>query len=196
MRVTSLFIGKKERERERAEGEMLRGIRGIRLCERALRVSASGDCCIAGRRLLGTSSSGGSVDTSSEETNPFHDACERGDLEAVEMCIRKGADVNMGDPKRANTKPLHIASRGGSVDVVGMLLAKGADVNCRGAWELTPLMYASVFDQPEIVSLLLKEGADAGLVDVKGKTALDHAVGEKNMGVVAVLNKYRRTTTS
>ena len=47
---------------------------------------------------------------------------------------------------------------------------------------------------PDIASVLIENGADADLVDAKGKTALDHAIGEKNMGVAAVLDQSNRTS--
>ena len=132
------------------------------------------------------------ADTSTALTNPFHDACERGDAAHVESVLRGGAvDVNAGDPQRAHTTPLHLAARRGFVGVVRLLLAHGAEVDARGAWDLTPLMYTSVFDQPAVASVLLRHGADAALVDKKGKTAMDHALGEKNLGVVAALHQYR-----
>ena len=145
---------------------------------------------ILGRVAARELSTGAGADTSTPETDPFHDACERGDAQHVENVLRAGTvDVNAGDAQRANTTPLHLAARRGFADVVGLLLAHGADVNVRGAWDLTPLMYTSVFNQPAVASLLLEHGADAALVDKKGKTALDHALGEKNLGVVAVLHE-------
>ena len=149
---------------------------------------------VGARRFSGKAlSAEAGADTSTAATDPFHDACERGDAQCVEQFLRAGqVDVNAGDPQRANTTPLHLAARRGFADVARLLLAHGANANARGAWDLTSLMYTSVFNQPVLASLLLEHGADTALVDKKGKTALDHALGEKNLGVVAVLNESQR----
>lgn len=64
--------------------------------------------------------------------------------------------------------------------MMSLLLRMGADVNAKGAWDLTPLHYAVVFDHPDIVSGLLGAGADPNITDANGRTALDHARLENN----------------
>ena len=154
------------------------------------------------RSLSGLGRDVAGADTSSEKTNPFHDAVERGDVDDVRRFLQEGTSdavvymVNSGDPQRANTTPLHLASRRGHIDLVQLLIAHEAHVDARGAWNLTPLMYAAVFDQPAVASLLLESGADASLVDAKGKTALDHAISEKKSAVVAVLRQHSSSSTT
>ena len=128
------------------------------------------------------------ANTSTPETSRFHDAVERGDLAAVEQALNADPRlVNAGDPARSNTSALHLASRRGFVGLVQLLLERGADPDVRGAWELTPLHYAAVFDQPEVAEVLLAAGADVSLADVKGNTAADHAAKESNARVAEVL---------
>ncbi len=138
------------------------------------------------------------ADTSSPKTHRFHDAVENGNLEEVKIELEKllkssssksssAEIVNQGDPGRTNTTPLHLASRRGWLNVLDFLVEKGANVNARGAWELTPLMYAAIFNQSKIASRLITCGADTSLQDVKGKTALDYAVQEKNFEIVEII---------
>ena len=130
------------------------------------------------------------IDTSSDKTSTFHDFVEKGDINTVKQMIHQNADqdlVNQGDPGRSNTPPLHIASRSGHLNVIEYLVQQGADINGRGAWELTSLHYAVVFNQPEVVLHLLEHGADPLLKDVKGNTALDHAIKEEHSVIEKIL---------
>ena len=143
-------------------------------------------------RTLSASTSPPAVgaNTSSSTTSTFHDYVEQGDLNQVKQMVEKNQQlVNQGDAGRANTKPLHLASRRGFLELVNYLVKEGADVNARGAWELTPLHYTAVFDQPSITSSLLNHGADPCLKDAKGNTALDHAITEQNEDVATVLKE-------
>ena len=142
---------------------------------------------------LYTTTAAARTDTSSDKTNKFHDLVEKGDIEGVREAISCTTTmapidiVNQGDPGRANTTPLHLASRRGFIDLVEFLVEQGADLNARGAWELTPLHYSAVFNQPTITTKLLDYGADHHLKDAKGNTALDHAKLESNNDVVTIL---------
>ena len=133
-------------------------------------------------------------DTSSSQTMAFHDLVEKGEIDAVKSALQTSHIpnlVNQGDPGRAQTTPLHLASRRGFVNVASYLVEQGADVNVQGAWELTPLHYSAIFNQPEITKLLLQCNADTSLKDVKGCSALDHAMTEQNIDVATILQKWR-----
>jgi ankyrin repeat protein len=143
---------------------------------------------------LYTTTAAARTDTSSDKTNKFHDLVEKGDIEGVREAINSTTTdiVNQGDPGRANTTPLHLASRRGFIDLVEFLVGQGADLNARGAWDLTPLHYSAVFNQPTITTKLLDYGADHHLKDAKGNTALDHAKLERNNDVVTILENVAK----
>jgi ankyrin repeat protein len=64
-----------------------------------------------------------------------------------------------------------------------MLLKAGADVKAQDKNNgLTALMYAAETNQnPEVITTLLKSGADAKAKDNAGKTALDYAQDNENL---------------
>ena len=64
--------------------------------------------------------------------------------------------------------------------MVKLLLEKGAPVNSRDHYRKTALMKAC--DQPELIKLLLDNGADARLFDSNGEYALLHLVKKINQG--------------
>ena len=64
----------------------------------------------------------------------------------------------------------------GDTDAVKSLLLRGAPVNGKDEhWERTPLIMAAMNGYAEIVSILLKRGADPNAVDIEGWTALRYA---------------------
>ncbi|KAI1867242.1 uncharacterized protein JN550_007294 [Neoarthrinium moseri] len=81
--------------------------------------------------------------------------------------------------------PLHLAAFVGMPKIVEAILAKGTDVNfrCRHVEDSTPLQWAvagaSGLGRKETVLLLMQHGADRNIVDRRGHTALDWAIGFK-----------------
>jgi hypothetical protein len=74
------------------------------------------------------------------------------------------------------------ASRDGCYDCVEALIAKGADVDLPTPEGVTPLMIALDNDNNDIAKLLLDRGANPGLWDWYGRTALFIAVDRKDGG--------------
>jgi ankyrin repeat protein len=122
--------------------------------------------------------------------------------EMVKLLLSKGADVK---PRTlAFDWPGHIAAEGaprvqyhpfggltallyaardGCYDCVEAMIAKGADVNAATTQEgVTPLMIALDNDNNDIAKLLLDHGANPGLWDWYGRTALYIAVDRKDGG--------------
>lgn len=96
---------------------------------------------------------------------PFH-------VEQFEKLVAAGADVNA---KRTDgLTGLMLAAAGHMVDGVAHWIAAGADVNLRGPDGCTSLMLGARC-RP-IVAALLDAGAEAGLVDSDGDSAIDYAM--------------------
>jgi len=131
------------------------------------------------------------IDTSNNKTLPLHDAAEMGNYDKIVHLIKeRGIDVNMKDAARSNATALHIASRSGHLDIVKFLSESGADLNAKGPWDMTPLMYGIIFHRLEIVKYLLGNNVDATVEDNRGRTALIHAVNERQEEMERLLRHY------
>ena len=61
------------------------------------------------------------------------------------------------------------------INEIKKFIAEGGDVNLRDEWGLTPLITATFCNDPAIVKLLLRAGANEDIKNNEGKTALDIA---------------------
>jgi len=122
--------------------------------------------------------------------SPLHYAAGSGQLHVVKLLVpRLGANSKGA----AGATPLHFAVRSrhgldkNRVAMVKFLLSEGADVNARDDNGKTPLHYAAecpMDDEGEIISLLLKSGADPKSKDKKGYYPADLA---RLMGTIRIL---------
>ncbi len=87
-----------------------------------------------------------------------------------------------------NSTPLGIAISKGDIVTVKKLIEYGASVHekCNG---MTPLMIAARYNQSEIITLLLANGAKLKDKDDKGFTALKHAEASNAKDAVVLLKK-------
>jgi len=128
---------------------------------------------------------------SAQET-PLHKAAAAGDKEQVARLLDEGTGVNATDKYGAT--PLHYAAAQGQKEVAELLLARGADINASSAREpfgvlvteiiifgppqwkgQTPLHWAAVVGDRELVELLLAKGAAVNPKDDNDWTPLHRA---------------------
>jgi ankyrin repeat protein len=93
------------------------------------------------------------------------------DNRTVNLLLERGADVNAAGSTGATALTEAISAR--NAEAVKVLIRRGAHVNFAfGRGSITPLIWASFQECPEIVEILLDAGADVNAKDALGSTAL------------------------
>lgn len=100
-------------------------------------------------------------------------AVYRGNNQVAQFLIDNGAEIN-GITKMGT--PLMAAVVKGNIVAAKMLLEKKADVNATDSNGMSALIYASTFKNYEIVSELIKVGANFNQKDNRNNSALDYAI--------------------
>ena len=117
----------------------------------------------------------------------LHLACSKGDMEAAEIFLSKGADIEKRD--KVGRTPLHFAAANGSnPDLIEMLVSRGADVNAQSDGGDTPLMKAITFVKPEAVQTLIDKGADPEIHNKNGRDSIDLAKSSRDTKILRALN--------
>ena len=117
---------------------------------------------------------------------PVADAAERGDLEAVRVLLRQGADVNTAQSDGMTA--LHWAASNNDVEIAKALLYAGATFRATtriGGY--TPLHLASRGGHAEVATLILEDGADPDVFTSTGVTAMHFAADADAAGVIEAL---------
>ena len=110
-----------------------------------------------------------------------------GHLDAVQLLLDHGAEVNSVSHNGQQVMPLHSAVAGGHLEIARLLLAHGSDANAVQSDEFTPLHGAADNGQVEMVKLLLAYGADPRAKMRSGLTAYDLAVAKGHAEAAALL---------
>lgn len=116
------------------------------------------------------------------------DAVMNNDIEAVELLLKSGADVNAKN--NIGKTALMFAAEDGRLDIVAMLLEKGADVNAIWGNGFKALDYAlngNTNEKLDITKLLIKAGSNLESKDICGQTVLMRAVYNGYIEVVKLL---------
>jgi ankyrin repeat protein len=100
---------------------------------------------------------------------PLHRASWNGRLEAGQLLLNRGADIDDQDDYFKRTA-LICAAICGHAEFARMLLERGAMIDPRDVLGRTPLHCAAANRRTEVVRLLLERGADPHVRDVFGKT--------------------------
>ncbi|XP_067650441.1 ankyrin repeat domain-containing protein 50-like isoform X1 [Haliotis asinina] len=91
-------------------------------------------------------------------------AAEKGHRDVFDLLVSKGDDVSSTDDDGNNI--LHMACIGGQVDMVQYVLSLNiVDINSKGQHGRTPVMFAAEKGHMDVFDLLVREKADASLVD-------------------------------
>ncbi|TKR70253.1 hypothetical protein L596_022299 [Steinernema carpocapsae] len=119
---------------------------------------------------------GGSSDMPADVFDRTHryliDAVRRRDTDALVDAVESGS-VSPNFTDDVGQTLLNWCAAFGTIEMVSYLCNKGADVN-KGQ-RSSSLHYAACFGRPEVVKILLRNGANPDLRDEEGKTPLDKA---------------------
>jgi len=102
---------------------------------------------------------------------PLHLAAFFGGLEAAQLLLERGADVNATSANAMTNMPIHAAAARRGARMVKLLLDHGADPNARQSGGWTPLHQAADNGDVLMVKLLLQRGADPSAERDDGQTA-------------------------
>jgi ankyrin repeat protein len=107
---------------------------------------------------------------SPKDESPLMIASLKGHKELVRKLIARDADVN-----KPGWAPLHYAATGGHLDIMQLLLDENAYIDAESPNKTTPLMMAAQYGSAQAVKLLLEAGADPGLRNELGLSAVEFA---------------------
>ena len=118
-------------------------------------------------------------------------ACQCGKMEAIELLLQNGADVNLPPDGEGGETALQYACERGDLNLAKLLLQHGADVNPSPNEDggRTALQYACAKANIDLIKVLLAHGADinAPAADYEGRTALQAATAAGNLNMVEFL---------
>ena len=106
-----------------------------------------------------------------EQEALVHHACREADVLVVHSLLKGGCRVSVLSIEEQEALLYHACCEG-DVFVVEALLAGVCDINCIYSTGLTPVMVASVKDHDEVLKKLILAGANLGLQNLNGETAL------------------------
>ena len=106
----------------------------------------------------------------------LYEAAGDGKLEEAKAAVNAGADVS--SKHFESTTPLHPAAARGHLSVVKLLVLHKTDLDAQsvasgGDGGRTPLMYASMWGQIDVINELLRAGANKNIKANSGMAALD-----------------------
>lgn len=87
---------------------------------------------------------------------------------------------------------LNLAISKGDLAKVQQLIEIGVDVNHRDERGKTPLMYAILYKQTEIVAYLIRKGADYRASDTNGIYIYEYAEKSKSEEIIKLVNDARK----
>lgn len=87
----------------------------------------------------------------------LHSATMENDLAEMERLLKNGHGAYVNEQDNCMCTPLHYVC---SKDAARLLIANGADVNAKNEQGYTPLSTAFCYDDTDVASILLKNGAN------------------------------------
>lgn len=129
---------------------------------------------------------GADIEARLRGSTPLYDAARKGNMEILYLLIERGADVNA---KSHGETPLLKVVAMNNLKFAKALIAKGAKVNIADEHlGNTPLHYAVIKKNPEMIKLLLSSGADMYAENNKGDTPARYILASRSLEPVSIQN--------
>lgn len=129
---------------------------------------------------------GADVEARLRGSTPLYDAARKGNLEILYLLIERGADVNA--VSHGETPLLKVVALN-NLKFAKALISKGAKVKVADEHlGNTPLHYAVMKKNPEMISLLLSNGADMYAENHKGDTPARYILATRSLPAVSIKN--------
>ena len=124
-----------------------------------------------------------SVDSRNETgITPLMNAAMNGNVQAVELLIKRGADPSLTDDSGSNS--LHFAAAGGDTDIIYLIHTLMPDIDSLNGEGETPLLVAANSGKLHAVKWFLERGAEATYEDKGGWNALHSAAFSGDPGTI------------
>lgn len=146
-------------------------------------------------------------DLDSQGNLPLCVAAETGSLDMVDILLQ--GDVNLVKRNLSNNlTPLFCAIKGNNIQIIDKFVNSGISINTRNenSKGISPIHYAAALGRDNVISHLIKLGADVNVTNLDGQTPLHNAVLQDNIVVlymllnsgakVDVVDKYGETPLS
>lgn len=128
-----------------------------------------------------------------KKKTPLHKAVTYKQLEAMEILVNAGADLNARDI--TGMTPLHVSAMLGRQEEAEWLLEHGADPMLADDYGDLPIHTAAVFGQGQIIGLLVRRGMDADITNASGQTPEGAARQYRQERVVRYIAHLRDQST-
>lgn len=129
---------------------------------------------------------GADVEARLRGSTPLYDAARKGNMEILYLLIERGADVNA--VSHGETPLLKVVALN-NYKFAKALIAKGANVNVADEHlGNTPLHYAVMKKNPEMIKLLLSNGADMYAENHRGDTPARYILASRSLPAVSIKN--------
>jgi ankyrin repeat protein len=115
---------------------------------------------------------------------PLHWACDHGQIDAVNLLIEKGADVNFVEKRLFLRQPIHFATLNGNINITKILIQNGADVKCKEYRGWQPIFGAAYGGYVKLMEELIAAGADMRATTSNKDTILHIAAQNQQKNVI------------
>ncbi|RLV58937.1 ankyrin repeat domain-containing protein, partial [Parashewanella curva] len=137
-----------------------------------------------------TSVANKNVESETDLNSRLLNACQKGDTSKLKEQLPPTFDVNQPlqfSSLQEKVTLLHVACVQGHVEIIDYLISRGANVNAVTELGFTPLYFAILRSQSQVVERLIKENVNID-IETQGKTPLQLAIARGDDAIVQLLN--------